>query len=337
MQPLLAGDPTTLGRYRLLGRIGAGGMGAVYLAETPGRVRVALKVIHPHLAADHTFRTRFAREVISTRRVEGLCTARVLDADVDGPIPYLVTEFIDGPSLAEEVRAHGPLTGERLDALAAGLAEALTAIHGVGLVHRDLKPANVLLATAGPKVIDFGIAALLDDTAMTASGVVVGTPTWLAPEQLLDQPVTPALDVFMWGSVVTFAGTANPPFATSSPEAYGARVLQAEPNLAGLPAQLAALVTRALAKDPRSRPTARQLLSTLAGGAADGTTAQATRLLNGWTHCRTRKPRWWRRQPAELRVRRGGAVDGWQPVPRRRSRSSPPVSWSESPPQAGSR
>ncbi len=282
MHALQQGDPGQVGRYRLLGRLGAGGMGVVYLAATPGRNLVALKRVHTALASDPEFRLRFAREVTATRAVAGLCTARVIDADTDDPVPYLVTEYVDGPSLQEEVAQNGPLVGNRSVALAAGLAEALTAIHAAAVSHRDLKPANVLLAASGPKVVDFGIAAALGAASVTRPGIVMGTPSWLSPEHVDGEGLGPPADVFCWGSLVVYAVTGRPPFAGETPQASLARVLHTAPDLSALPPELATPVAAALRKDPARRPTAAQLLDSLAG--SNGTPRQAvTRVLSTWT------------------------------------------------------
>jgi eukaryotic-like serine/threonine-protein kinase len=180
---LLASDPESVGPYRLLGRLGAGGMGQVYLARSPGGRLVAVKVIRPELAGDTDFRARFAREVAAARNVNGMFTALVIDADVSGLVPWLATAYVDGPSLAQAVRERGPMHAGSLRALAAGLTEGLEAIHAAGLVHRDLKPSNVLLAPDGPRVIDFGISRAVEESMLTQTGAVVGSPGYLSPEQ----------------------------------------------------------------------------------------------------------------------------------------------------------
>src|SRR6266498_2265115 len=192
--PAVAGDPAAIGPYRVLGRLGAGGMGTVYLAQSPAGARVAIKIIRPELAGDAAFLDRFRREVAAARRVAGFCTARVLDANLDGSAPYLVTEYVDGVRLDLVVERDGPLAASNLEGLAVGVAAALAGIHAAEVVHRDLKPGNVLLSYFGPRVIDFGIARALDDasTAITRVGTVMGTPAWMAPEQFGNAPVTTA-------------------------------------------------------------------------------------------------------------------------------------------------
>jgi len=260
-------EPEWLGPYRLRRRLGAGGMGVVYLGDHAGSP-VAIKVLRPELAADPAFRARFRREVEAAARVAGARTARVLDADGDGPSPYLVTEYVEGPTLCEAVASGGPFRGRRLASLAAGVAEALAAIHAHGLVHRDLKPSNVLLSPTGPKVIDFGIARAVDATALTRTGLRFGTPAWMAPEQLQDHPVTPAADVFAWGGLVAFAATGRPPFGSGAAEAVAYRIIHEAPQLGALPGPLRTLVEAALAKDPGGRPPARELLHRLDGATA---------------------------------------------------------------------
>ncbi|HEX6498615.1 MAG TPA: DUF4352 domain-containing protein [Micromonosporaceae bacterium] len=257
-----------VGRYRLERVIGAGGMGTVHLAHTPDGRAVAVKVIADRWRADPTFRDRFAREVAAARRVAGFCTARVLDADVTGPVPYLVTEYVDGISLHERITRLGPLSDSDTEALAVGVAAALTAIHAAGVVHRDLTPRNVMLSPFGPKVIDFGVARAVDATAQT--GVVFGTPGWLAPEQVAGRPAGPAADVYAWGLLILWA-TGRP---GSSP-GPGGSVAPVRPDLSGLGPRLAPLVARALHPDPGARPTARDLLLALCGSTDTGTVRAA--------------------------------------------------------------
>jgi eukaryotic-like serine/threonine-protein kinase len=266
VQPLRAGDPARLGDYELLGRLGAGGMGVVYLGRTPQGRQVAIKAIRAEYAGDHEFRARFRSEVNRVRQVPPFSTAEVLDADPDHDPPYLVVEYVDGPSLADLVRQRGPLTGSALHQVAVGIATALTAIHGAGVIHRDLKPANVLFALGGPKVIDFGIARPLEATSQhTATDQMVGTVAYMAPERLdpaLGQ-VGQAADIFAWGAVVTYAATGRTPFAADSAPATAMRILTQRPDLTGLTGPLRDLVEQTLAKNPAARPTARQLLDAL--------------------------------------------------------------------------
>ena len=259
------GDPAEVGPYRVLGRLGAGGMGTVYLAESPAGARVAVKVIRPELAGDVAFLDRFRREVDAARRVAGFCTAQVLDAKLDGPAPYLVTEYVDGVRLDLVVERDGPLAASNLEGLAVGVGAALAAIHAAEVVHRDLKPGNVLLSYFGPRVIDFGIARALDDasTAITRAGTVMGTPAWMAPEQFGDAPVTTAADIFAWGGLVAYAGTGRLAFGRGPVEVLAYRIVHQPPDLNGLAEPLRPLVERAMAKDPASRPSARDLLEEL--------------------------------------------------------------------------
>jgi hypothetical protein len=267
--PLHHGDPATVGQYTLLGRLGSGGMGIVFLAEDRDGRPVAVKMVHPHLAGDNEFRRRFRSEVEGARRVPPFCTAELLDADPDAPQPYLVVEYVDGPSLEEVIDLHGPLTTSNLHALAVGVATALTVIHEAGIIHRDLKPANVLLSPGSPKVIDFGIARALDATSQhTRTGHMVGTVAYMAPERLDSEgvtPLTPAADIFAWGCVVAFAGTGRAPFNADTPAATAIRILTQPPRLDGLTGPLRRLVELCLVTDPRARPTARQLLDMLLG------------------------------------------------------------------------
>jgi serine/threonine protein kinase len=211
--PLRPEDPARVGRYTLVARLGAGGMGIVYLGTTEDGRPVAVKLLRPELADDPEFRTRFGREVAALVRVRGVCTVRVVEADTTSSRPFLATEYADGPSLSEYVDAHGPLEPNILYGLATGLAEALTAIHAAGIVHRDLKPSNVLLTQGGPKVIDFGIAQALDATAVTKTGMTVGSAGFMAPEQVMGQAAM-ASDIFSWGVTVAYAASGQPPFGT---------------------------------------------------------------------------------------------------------------------------
>ncbi|SFO87990.1 serine/threonine protein kinase [Actinomadura madurae] len=259
-------DPAELGPYRLVGRLGRGGMGTVYLGEDPSGRRVAVKVINRELAGEGPFRDRFRREVTAARQVRRFCTAPVMDAELDRDPLYVVTEYIEGPSLESAVAERGPLPGSDLEGLAVGVATALAAIHGAGIVHRDLKPANVLLSSTGPRVIDFGIARALDAAdGPTRTGQFVGTPNYLPPELLRGEQVTPASDVFSWGCVVAYAGTGSAPFAGNTVPEIFYRVAHDEPKLDGLDPGLRDVVAAALDKDPRNRPSVQDLLGRLVG------------------------------------------------------------------------
>ncbi|MEV4445347.1 serine/threonine-protein kinase [Streptomyces mirabilis] len=228
---LEAGDPRQVGRYRIVARLGEGGMGRVYLGRSPGGRAVAVKVVRPELADDGDFRRRFAREVAAARRVNGVFTAGVVDADPDGSPAWLATAYVPGVPLGDAVAAHGPWPEGPVLALGAGLAEALEAIHAAEVVHRDLKPSNILLAPDGPRVIDFGISVTGEASALTRTGVVVGTPGFMSPEQLTGKPVGPASDVFSLGAVLAFTATGAGPFGTGSAHALSFRVVYEEPDL----------------------------------------------------------------------------------------------------------
>ncbi|GAA4978959.1 serine/threonine-protein kinase [Streptomyces hyderabadensis] len=264
MEALQAGDPDRIGAYRLVGRLGAGGMGQVFLGRSAGGRPVAVKVVRPEYGADAGFRRSFAREVEAARRVGGFFTAQVVDADPDAERPWLVSAFVPGPSLHTVVSEHGGLPTGALRVLAAGLAEGLDAIHRCGLVHRDLKPGNVIVAADGPRVIDFGIARALEASSHTVSGVVAGTPAYMSPEQARgDRGIGPASDVFALGSVLAFAATGRAPFGDGHPAAMLYRIVQKEPDLTLVDHELRGLVAACLAKDPDARPTAAGILDSL--------------------------------------------------------------------------
>jgi len=254
-------DPRLIGSYRLLGRLGSGGMGRVFLGMSAAGRPVAVKVIHAKLAADPEFRTRFRVEVAAARRVSGLFTALVVDADVDAPVPWLATAYVAGPSLAEAVKDRGPLSVTSLLALAAGLAKGLSAIHAAGVVHGDLKPSNVLLALDGPRVIDFGISQAAETAPLTQAGLVVGTPSFMSPEQASGKKTGPLSDVFSLGAVLAFAATGRKPFGTGPPAEVLGRVVRGSPGLDDAPAEVQPLIEWCLAKDPGQRPTAAELLA----------------------------------------------------------------------------
>jgi predicted Ser/Thr protein kinase len=248
--------PRSLGPYRLQDRLGEGGMGVVHLARDPEGRPVAVKVLHPLGAEGANARRRLAREVETMRRVRSPYVAEVLDADVTGEYPYIVTRFVAGPTLDEMVRRRGPLSGGGLRRLAYGMAEALSAIHAAGVVHRDLKPGNVMLTDDRPIVIDFGIAQAGDATRLTQTGLVMGTPGYLAPEVIEGQPSSPASDVHSWGSTMAFAATGHLPFGGGSYETIFYRIISGRADLTGVPAPLVPLITAALARDPSHRPSA---------------------------------------------------------------------------------
>jgi len=248
--------PDRLGPYRLRERIGEGGMGAVYLARDRDRRMVAVKVLHSRVAEEPNARRRLAREVEAMRRVHSPFVAEVLDADVTGKFPYIVTRYVPGHTLDDVVRQHGPLPPWALERLASGLAQALVAVHAAGIVHRDLKPGNVMLHDGAPVVIDFGIAHTGDATKLTQTGMFMGTPGYLAPEVIEGQPSSEVSDVHSWGATIAFAATGRPPFGSGSFETIFYRIVQGNADIAGVPGPLAELVSAALSRDPRSRPTA---------------------------------------------------------------------------------
>jgi hypothetical protein len=272
--PLQQADPMTVGGYTLLGRLGSGGMGTVYLAKGAAGEEVAIKVLHARLSASPQFLARFADEAAAAARVAGFCTAKVLHADVHARPPYLVTEYVAGPTLDAVLAGGKPLPASEVEALAVGVAAALTAIHAAGLAHRDLKPSNVLLSRVGPKVIDFGIARALDMTGdRTETGMLFGTLGWLAPEQLYGQS-TQASDVFVWGLLITRAGTGWRPAAELQVS------VPSDAEIGKLPRSLAAAVTTALSLEPAARPSARDLLLRLCGSTEAGPVRTATKVLS---------------------------------------------------------
>ncbi|MCW2913115.1 MAG: hypothetical protein JWN52_1183 [Actinomycetia bacterium] len=279
--PLRSSDPAHVGEYRLVGRVGEGGQGAVFLGEDEAGLKVAVKLLHARFSGDPKARSRFAAEVATAKRVAPFCTARTIDADVEGDTPYIVSEYIEGPALSDIVSAEGPRAGAALDRIAIGTITALAAIHQAGIVHRDFKPNNVLIAGDGPRVIDFGIARALDATG-TLSSTAVGTPAYMAPEQISGVPVGPPADIFAWGCTIVYAAGGSPPYGADSIPAVMHRILNAPPHLGPLTGPLRDIVARCLSKDPAQRPTAHQILIWLLGlaGALPREDGQAAAVLN---------------------------------------------------------
>ena len=259
MMRLRREDPRVVGSFRLHRRLGAGGMGVVYLGSDRRGQRVALKVIRPDLAEDEEFRSRFAREVSAARRIRGGCTARFVAADLDADRPWFATQYVPGPSLHDKVAAEGPLSAADVAVVGSALAEGLVAVHEAGVVHRDLKPSNILLSPKGPRIIDFGIAWATGASTLTHVGTAVGSPGFLAPEQVRGAAVTPATDVFALGATLAYAGMADSPFGHGSSEVMLYRVVHEEAQLGGVPDALAPLIHACLAKDPEERPSTLQL------------------------------------------------------------------------------
>jgi serine/threonine protein kinase len=257
-------DPQTIGVYRLLGRLGSGSQGVVFLAEAPSGARVAIKQLLSSGEDNTQDRQQLAKEVAAARLVAPFCTAQLLDVRLEGPSPYVVSEYISGPTLSEKIRRDGPLTGAALQRLAIGTVTALAAIHQAGVVHRDFKPANVMLSPEGPRVIDFGIARNLA-MELTETSRVVGTPAYMAPEQLRNEPVEPATDLFAWASVIAYAATGRTLFDGDHLMAVAFQILRGEPDLSGVPDELRGVLERCLVKDPALRPTAGQVLGMLLG------------------------------------------------------------------------
>jgi serine/threonine protein kinase len=275
-RPLRTGDPATVGPYRLEALLGAGGMGRVYLGHTPAGSAVAVKVVHREYAEDQAFRRRFEQEVATARLVQGLYTVPVVDADTQADEPWLATAYIPGPSLQHAVAEHGPLPVDATVILVARIAEALQSIHTAGVIHRDLKPSNVILTAEGPKVIDFGIARAAELTSITGTGGMPGTPAYMAPEQILNQELTPAADVFALGILTTFAATGKLVFDGGSIPAIMHQILQQEPALDGCPEPLRAVAAHCLIKDPVRRPTPSEIIRQLSQP-ADGEPAAEAR------------------------------------------------------------
>lgn len=264
MSELRAEDPRRLGAYRISARLGQGGQGVVYLGHTEQGARVAIKLLHRSLSADPGARRRFLAEIEAVRRVAPFCTAQLLDADLDGDRPYLVSEYVDGVSLREHVAEQGPRTGGSLHRLAIGTATALGAIHRAGVVHRDFKPGNVLLSLDGPRVIDFGVSRLMDGT-VTTGRIPVGTPAYLAPERIKGEPAGPAADLYAWALTVAFTATGRHAFTGGTHQEVMARILYGKPDLGALSGRLRRIVDACLAPEPGDRPDAEEVLRRLLG------------------------------------------------------------------------
>ena len=320
MRPLRPEDPERIGPYRLAGRLGEGGQGVVYRAEEAGGTPVALKVLHPRLLRGAEAYERLREEIATVRRVADFCTARVIELGRDGDRSYLVSEYVDGPSLQEFTETEGPLTGGALARLMVGTASALAAIHRAGVLHRDFTPYNVLLGPDGPRVIDFGIAKVLDAATTVTSGLV-GTPAYAAPELLRGEHHTPAADIWGWAVTMTFAATGRPAFGTDAVAAVFNRILRDDPDIAAVPPPYRETIRRCLAKDPRERPGAPDILLRLLGYQAVVEAASAIEQTEGVRHGRAGSPaRTVRRRCVPGGVRAGSSRPGprrrWSPRPR---------------------
>ena len=263
-QALMPSDPSAFGEYSVTGRLGKGGQGVVYLAEDGNGEEHAVKVLNDQWAEDSDLRKRFVKEVLAAQKVASFCTAAIIDAQLDEDPPYVVSEFVPGKDLQETVSQDGIQRGSKLQRLAVSTATALVAIHKAGIVHRDFKPGNVLLGPDGPRVIDFGIARVDDGTA-TMTNSIVGTPSYMAPEQIEGRGITDKCDIFAWGCVMAFASTGRAPFGSDTVPAVVHRVVTAPPDLDGLDENLRPVVESCLDKDPQNRPNAQTLLMRLLG------------------------------------------------------------------------
>lgn len=318
-------DPRVVGSFKLHRRLGAGGMGVVYLGSDRRGQRVALKVIRPDLAEDEEFRIRFAREVSAARRIRGGCTARLVAADLDAPRPWFATQYVPGPSLHDKVHEGGPLSAAKVAAVGAALSEGLVAVHEAGVVHRDLKPSNILLSPKGPRIIDFGIAWATGASTLTHVGTAVGSPGFLAPEQVRGAAVTPATDVFALGATLAYAATGDSPFGQGSSEVMLYRVVHEDAQLQAVPAALAPIVHACLAKAPEERPTTFQLSLRLKEIAA----REARVLPESRTSATSERPN----ATASSGLRSGQATEQHSSAPQE-VRSAPPRSSRPRPPAA---
>ncbi|MEV3922937.1 serine/threonine-protein kinase [Actinomadura coerulea] len=285
MPELQPGDPRRLGSYEIVDRLGEGGQGVVYGGVDASGNRAAVKLLRADLAGDTMARNRFVREAQAAKQVARFCTAQVLEADVAGDQPYIASEYVPGPSLYKQVTETGPISGAPLDRLAIGTATAMVAIHQAGIVHRDFKPHNVIMAPDGPRVIDFGIARALD-TGQTNATKAIGTPSYMAPEQVAGATLTEAVDVWAWATTIVFAATGHPPFGDDTVVAVINRVMHEPPSLDGVPSDLHRLIGACLVKEPERRPTAQQIMMALIGSGPGGAgqtrmddPAQATTML----------------------------------------------------------
>lgn len=272
--PLQPGDPRRLGSYEITGRLGVGEQGAVFVGRDPAGGQVAVKVLHVRLSGEPVARTRFTGAFTAARKVSGFCTAAILDADVEGDRPFVVSEWVDGPSLQQLVDEEGVRGGAVVERLAVGMAIAIAAVHRAGALHHNLKPGNVLLGRDGPRLSDFGIARALEAVNVVFSGHITEDPSYKAPEQLSGRGIGPAADVFAWASTILFAATGRQPFGTGSPSEVMQRIVYDEVDLTGVPDSLVEVMADAFAKDPADRPTARELLHRL----LDGTSPLADRM-----------------------------------------------------------
>ncbi|MEV6341535.1 serine/threonine-protein kinase [Nocardia vinacea] len=269
LRPLLPDDPTAIGTFVLHGRLGEGGMGVVFQGFGPDGTVVAIKMPHTQLARDPEFRARFRQEVTAAQRVHGRRIAEVVAADIDAERPWLANSYVSGESMAEAIRERGAMSSAQLYDFASGLAEALECIHGADVIHRDLKPDNIILTWDGPRVIDFGIARIIDATRLTEPGRIIGTLAWMPPEMLGNQEVGQPADIFAWGALVAFAATGRPPFHADTQAAVIARIIRDDPDLTDVPGRYRRMVLAAMTKDPDARPTARELMDFLAAQARD--------------------------------------------------------------------